>query len=395
MGDREAVSTIRGYYYQFDYSLIKVLELNNDTDTICIEGIEDVDINDIDSISLHQCKCYEKTEYNHSVVAPAIRWMLIHFSKNKRKNYKYYVYGVFKSGQNKLKLLTVEFAKKHFFTYTKEKQKHLLHDELGLTDEDIDKFLKKLRININAESYEAQEDKAKNKLCTALGCRKQDVEPYYCNALLIIKKLATGKTISSRTISRKEFINQLKTVDAQFELWLLHKKGKAQFAKIIRKKYFSNMNLSPYSRFFLFECDAHTTIVDLKTIILQISKKYSKLSKRSSPRFCPYFYFYGLDDKKLLELKKTFAKEKIKFTDGYDFKGADFSCESITEEPAANNPIKFRIIDDLSLLIKTYNSLSSTIEIYQFYINSVFHECSDYKHIKIPIECITDTIDIV
>ena len=83
MAKREAVSTIRGYFYQFDYTILKVLELEHDDDTICIEGIEDVDISNEDNITFHQCKCYEETEYNHSVIAPAVRWMLKHFSENK------------------------------------------------------------------------------------------------------------------------------------------------------------------------------------------------------------------------------------------------------------------------------------------------------------------------
>ena len=44
MATRDAVSTIRGYFYQFDYSILQVLRLENDTDTICVEGIEDVEI---------------------------------------------------------------------------------------------------------------------------------------------------------------------------------------------------------------------------------------------------------------------------------------------------------------------------------------------------------------
>ena len=89
MDKREAVSTIRGYFYQFDYSILKVLELEHDDDTICIEGIEDVDISSEDSVTLHQCKCYEETEYNHSKIAPAVRWMLKHYSDNKTNNYNY------------------------------------------------------------------------------------------------------------------------------------------------------------------------------------------------------------------------------------------------------------------------------------------------------------------
>lgn len=83
MNKRDAVSTIRGYFYQFDYSILQVLQLERDTDTICIEGIEDVDINDDKNIVLHQCKCYEGIKYNHSEIKEAIQWMFKHFADNK------------------------------------------------------------------------------------------------------------------------------------------------------------------------------------------------------------------------------------------------------------------------------------------------------------------------
>lgn len=41
---REATSTIKGYYYQFDYFILQLLQLQDDDDSVRIEGIEDVDI---------------------------------------------------------------------------------------------------------------------------------------------------------------------------------------------------------------------------------------------------------------------------------------------------------------------------------------------------------------
>jgi gluconate kinase len=304
---RDAVSTIRGYFYQFDYSIIKVLTLEKETDTICIEGIEDVDINDENNITLHQCKCYEGTEYSHSEIKKAVQWMLKHFAQNRDSCYKYYLYGVYKSGQDKLpNPLTVDFAKKYFFT-TRHNNGSIdrLYDELSLNDDALSEFLNKLIININAESYSKQEQTVRETICSSLECRAQDVELYYCNALSIIKKLAAEKNPSDRTISRAEFIRQIRTVDDQFELWLLHKKGKDKFAKAIKKNFFSNgVNISPYNRFFIIECNKNTSIVDLKTIILLISKKYSKLTNHAKPKFCPYFCFYGLNEDKLIELKR-------------------------------------------------------------------------------------------
>ena len=46
--ERSAIATIKGYYYQFDYFILQLLKCNNETDSICIEGIEDVDLKTVD-----------------------------------------------------------------------------------------------------------------------------------------------------------------------------------------------------------------------------------------------------------------------------------------------------------------------------------------------------------
>lgn len=396
MANRESVSTIRGYFYQFDYSIIQVLSLKNDDDTICVEGVEDVDINKENNIAFHQCKCYEGSEYNHSVIAPAVRWMLKHFSENKASKYNYYIYGVFRSGQNKLTTITVDFAKKHFFTYTKDKKKHILYSELSLSDADISSFLSKLKINIRAESYEKQEETVKQLLCSCLGCRKQNVEPYYCSALSAIKDLATKDNISDRTISRAEFISKLQNVDAQYEMWLLQKNGTSKFAKAVKKKYFYNgLNISPYNRFFLIECDNSTSLTDLKTVLIHISDIYSNLSSRAKPKFCPYFCLYGLNEENLIDLKKKLARDKVVFTDGYNFRGADFSASTVVKEPTKDNLIQLRIIDSIDFLESVYMATCSTIEIYQFYCSKIYYENTSHKHIKIPFEKVIDIIEMV
>lgn len=54
----DAVSTIKGYYYQFDYYILQFLRLTNDDDAVRIEGIEDVDIITEDITNAVQCKYY-------------------------------------------------------------------------------------------------------------------------------------------------------------------------------------------------------------------------------------------------------------------------------------------------------------------------------------------------
>ncbi len=56
MKDRNAVSTLKGYFYQFDFSILQILSLSNMTDKVTIEGIGDADITTIDNKVAIQCK---------------------------------------------------------------------------------------------------------------------------------------------------------------------------------------------------------------------------------------------------------------------------------------------------------------------------------------------------
>jgi hypothetical protein len=84
MKDRAAIDTIKGYFYQFDYSIDQILGLPNDNDTIVIEGVEDIDVKTATDELAVQCKYYAKSEYNHSVIAEPVRQMLHHFSEVKK-----------------------------------------------------------------------------------------------------------------------------------------------------------------------------------------------------------------------------------------------------------------------------------------------------------------------
>lgn len=52
--DRSAVSTIKGYFYQFDYTILQLLRLENMSDKVMVEGIEDIDVMSLDFEKLRQ-----------------------------------------------------------------------------------------------------------------------------------------------------------------------------------------------------------------------------------------------------------------------------------------------------------------------------------------------------
>ena len=379
---RDAVNTIKGYYYQFDYFILQLINLVNEIDNVTIEGIEDVDIFDEKEMIAVQCKYYAKTAYNHSVIAKPIRLMLkdyVNRTPEKRK-IRYKLYGKYQSGQDKYPgSLSVEFAKKSLFTYTEKKTPHILHEELNLTDEDIEEFLSKVDVDINAEDYYEQQEKVISNLGKIFQCERFEAEYYYYNnALRLVKEKAVQQKICDRIVSKREFLDKIDNKKMLFDKWYLQFKGIKNYCADIRKQYFSPKNVSPYERFFLIECDKVVDDKKLISLIEKISKNWSKLSRREAKPFCPYIYFKGITEDRLVELKKKLQREDIRLWDGYDFLGAEFAVASSIRRANYENEIKVKIINHIENLNEILEKVTGIREIYQFYLDEPFYE-SEYN----------------
>jgi hypothetical protein len=98
MATRAADATIKGYYYQFDTTILKLLELATDADAIIVEGIEDIDIETATDNTTIQCKYLSKPRFINSAVREPIILMLSHFvSSTKPIDFKYVLYAHFES----------------------------------------------------------------------------------------------------------------------------------------------------------------------------------------------------------------------------------------------------------------------------------------------------------
>lgn len=404
MTDRSAVDTIRGYFYQFDYSILKVLQLSNQDDSIAVECIEDVDIRTATEVTAVQCKYYSGTEYNHSVIKPAVMYMLTHFKAIKddgKPVVRYSLCGHYSAGQHKLTLpIDVAFLKQHFLTYSERKVERRHHDELGISDTDLAEFLSVLDIDINAASFEDQFAQVIRELQTAYGCTSFTAEYfYYNNALALMRKLSIQPLPANRTATKRTFLELSDTSSVLFNEWFVRKKGeKAHFAAL-RKQYFSGLNLSPFERFFLIEVDPATLVrSDLKDVLHILSRKWSKTTKRDgNSSFCPYVYVHRLPNDELVALKKELATEEFSFIDGYDFHGADFSVKSIAKPATYDNGIKLKVLNSIADLEATVGAVKKTREVYQFHLGkSYFDPATEaVKHVQIQLQKLTDIKAII
>ncbi|SET24205.1 DUF4297 family anti-phage-associated protein [Thorsellia anophelis] len=381
MKDRSAHSTIKGYFYQFDKTILKLLEAAAD-DTIVVEGIEDIDIIDENSSTFIQCKYYESTKYNHSIIKTSVIQMLTHFlasSYNIDKILNYNIYGYFKEGQHKLpSILTIDFFKKNFLTYKENGLENKIHEKLQIHDYQLTDFLNRFNINIYALSYEEQQKKIEELLvskipeCTPIDARLF----YYPNAINTIQKLATHPNKKSRTITNKVFINSINSKDVIFNNWLKIKFGEEYYAKYLFKKYFkpNGTKMNKFSRFFIFDFSNSTSPEKISSTLYKIGHYFSHKEHRNTPqddRFCPYILIRGIKEYDLIAIKQNLYKQNFLFNDGYPFKGSEFSVKSITMAPTADQLWKIKFIPSEDYLLSTINAISdSAVEIYDFYENA-------------------------
>ena len=392
---RDATDIIRGYFYQLDYFMLKLLDTPHDSDIVCVEGIEDVDLNTTDELIAIQCKYYENTVYNHSLLAKPICLMLRHYSENLKKKkhiIKYAIYGHYSSGQHKLQdKPDIEYFKKHFFTYSK----HKMHEELKLSDKSLSVFIQNLFIDINAPSYQNQECQIKASLKNIFSCSEAEVEYYYNNAFNQVKIISTRKNEKERKITKKKFLSLIEKKDNLFSIWYAKKRGIDKYCKNIKKQYFSKFNISPYERFFLIDCDIFISDLQLKLLIQNISKNWSKLTQRTKDTFCPYVYLNNISEVRLIKIKEMLQQDNFCFIDGFDFKGADFSTKSICKKATYNNGIKIKLINEIKYLKLILDSLSTTKEIYHFYTDKKYFNNEKYNHVDIYIERTMNINDII
>ncbi|MFT8670907.1 DUF4297 family anti-phage-associated protein [Acetobacter orientalis] len=403
MTNRSAVPTILGYFYQFDRSILTLLNLNSDDDHIAIECIEDIDVYTATDATAVQCKYYEKSEYNHSIIKPAIIFMLTHFKEGRDAGHpqiNYHLRGHFGSGQEKLTLpIDIQFLKDNFLTTIVKKIPVKTYEDLGVSDTQLEVFLASLTIDINAEKFDDQFTSIVSSITRYFSCSSFAAEFFfYNNALRVIKELSIKPNEAQRIITKREFLQRIDTSSLLFEEWFVARRGKTQHYARLRAQYFSQVNVTPIDRLFI--CHVNPATYErgsIKELLKLIVKKYTKLSKRAHKPFSPYALILGLPEEEQIHLKQELYNEGLIFTDGYNFKGAKFDISSISRSAISELGPELRLFISLDDACQTFTSFQRAREIYEFYPEHPGPSFGDeaIKHVRIQIPNYSDIKNVI
>lgn len=378
MTERSATATIKGYFYQFDQTIMRLLEATQHG-SVTVEGVEDIDLDDGDERTFVQCKYYEGTEYNHSVIKEAVIHMLRHFHAAgcpSDQAFRYRLHGHYRGGQHKLTLpLTNEFLTEHFLTYTKEKKVHKVHEELKITDTQLADFRGLLDIDVNALSYDDQHAKILQLLASEIPESTSDdaLIFFYPMAINVVQGLAIESDEVKRKITKDQFLKAINRKDVVFSAWLRERLGREYFARMIRRKYFyfGKTKTPKAARFFVVDIADEYDVVKTSCMLVRMGQLFSHKEHKQTPatdRFCPYVLLRGATAEQLIELKANLWTQGVAFTDGYPFKGAEFSPAMLAMPPSKDNLWKVKFVPDEEQLAQVIKCCAgSVIEVYDFY----------------------------
>lgn len=336
---RQADSTIKGYLYQFNKSILTILEAENDA-SIVLEGvIEDIDIHSPSSSTTIQCKYHEDKKYQISSVATPILEMLCHYCESAYlgKEVFYILYAYYAENVESVDM----DAFVSFLDSTKDKEIlckyfHRIYiipdsdmlaiaNKLQKTKDEKERLVNyykanrtalTLRVNISefwkvflyvkAEQFDILKDKVIRKL-EEITDHDTAISMYYPNAFSMVASLSAKSTEHERTLTKNQlvmFLTQQKSV--LLNKWTLEALDKEQLIKTKKAYLMSAFSLNPDIRAFVFLDDFLDNVNEnIIEFIQEYLNKYFKKPKLQKP---PIFIFgnnhSGLMQKTLLALYK-------------------------------------------------------------------------------------------
>jgi len=402
MGNRSASHTIKGYLYQFDKTILEILNSTQDK-VITIEDVEDVDVESAAGRKAIQCKYLPSKIYSLAHIRDAILPMLKNMLERKAKNLKplqYRLYAYFSGKAPQMISLNLQKLKDCLMKSKRDGPVINYQTELKATDADLKVFLRNFCIEI-AEDYDAHKETVFDLIRATYGCAgSEEVELYYNNALTAVSLAAADTQLTNRQTTKCQFLTKTKTKQILYSMWRLHEIGKANYCSEIRRQHFSIINIPAYARIFIIELAESETLSAIKETVLELRRKWSSHEKSNrkpqNERYAPYILLNGIESPQLIKLKNELYQEGVKFTDAFAFVGASFNVDELNKPQTFENKLSLRFINELRLIPEVMNSLSNkTKEIYQFYRTKPIVITDDIKNIQINIKDVTYVKEII
>jgi len=396
MTSRSAEATIKGYYYQFDTTILRLLELKNPSDVIAIEGIEDIDIHTATESTAVQCKYLSKQNFTNSSVREPITLMLDHFVLNQSSPINYVLYAHFeKEHGGAVKIISLKDLKE-ILTYSEKKVQKSHHIDNGISDTVLKSFLKKFKMVFGVK-FEDQQSSVILKLKTYFSCSDFEADAfYYNNGLRNVIDISILKDANKRKLSKAQFLTAIDTAKQLYNEWYIRLKSKAEFLKQISHSIkATKANVASKSRHIIISeeiLNANNSELNFIGMVENLVHTYYRMGHALRDAKPPTLIL-DVDQQHLTEIKKQLIGSNLVFNDGYEhlFFSADFFDRppiiNVTTSKAklSKSSYQFRLIS-LATLLEHFSRITEPKVVMNFskkespYEKSTTYSLFDIKH---------------
>lgn len=323
---RSAHEAIAGYEYQFDKTVITLLGAA-DTDTVTIEGIEDVDLHTPKTSEAVQIKYFAGQKYRSpKTLRDPVRLMLDHYRTGAHWNYVLYVhFGDFNGMPDRFDVTQLKKS------LTKKPQnEEPIEYFTGLENAALKDFCSRLKL-VRGDAYATQEAAMVDALRTAMSCDVDEVTAIYtAKAREFVHERARSGDPSARTVTRADFIEVLNIKDFLHDKWQMQKIGADRYLAAQKRRLRSGGFRDPTKRRAVY-MDLVTVNLDEVVELCQVfSRKYLTRLKSAQPWTA---IIHGTRDE-VRQLKIRLARSGVAFNDGHE--DLEFQSRSFIEAPIIN-----------------------------------------------------------
>jgi len=322
---RTAEYTIQGFLYQFNKTLLEILQSTDDSQ-ITAEGIiEDIVLSAPLGTTAIQCKYHEaRANFSLSLVYKPILQMMEHYFRNKNAPIRYILFAHFPNAFLGPHLLSRADIESILNSSNPKLAKYIAPLKGNI---DIDEFLKRFTLEFGC-SFDALVSDVHTAL-SGNGLPAEEIETLmYPNAIHYVATLCTNHLEEDRTITKPKLLETLQQIrKTAISRWTLSLKTRKQILEARRKQLKANLDINTRLRYLLIYGSLESFQDDIVLFIHDFVGKYHfKSAHIRTPVFC-----LDCREEEFDSIRFRLYQKGITAADG--FVGSKFESAKFFKEP--------------------------------------------------------------
>ncbi|MEB7504944.1 hypothetical protein [Arthrobacter koreensis] len=314
--DRTAHASIRGYCYQFDRTILEILEADAETDVL-VEGLEDVDLLDPNqkTVAAVQVKYWASKKYAtpRSIHEPIELMLKAYVSGAKHSFILHAHFGL--ESHPPARFTVDDLVACLTPSRSTKRQKELGKPLLTYTREELSGFAERLTIRVGPD-FDTQNTLVRISLAKHLSATEQDVNDlYYAAALSHIQALAMNPNIKNRRIRRSDFLTLINNKEALYTRWHSQTVSADDYATALARRLKDQKMLRPTKRKAII-VTVSSNEDDVKRLACSLAETEYGPGKIHTTK--PWTLIVDGSEDQVRQIKLAVIRNGISINDGYE-----------------------------------------------------------------------------